>query len=415
MAGFASYHLQDLTFTGPQDAKRKPYASLAILDPIISIERRYGEYHIAARFNIETAILNYASQTKFVLPLTPRRPRPLLPRHLPHVQKQTLHMKPESDSSTALIVSRGFTSSTSATAGVTASQTPLGNVSLGLTRSRSLTVEYAMTSWSLAAHRVVSDEWPDTGEQVRYQWFWAGTQDESGRLSSDLKHAVKGHVVVKRIVPVGMTAPLPSEAIDEAEITDDIAEGQSKQNDEEKEEEEGEEVGEEGTDRQEKDDNGSDTTESENHTPTAVDNADAGAKARQKAKVVYTWESLLDFSFCVLARLTSNQVRGKYLRPVYIEDFFFRIPPLEDMIPMEDTVDISDILSRIKKDFENKLDELPEKVFFEIASAHTRRETVRTTQEYTTQDRKVKQEWAERKFDIEACVYWALYETAVIG
>jgi hypothetical protein len=68
MAGFASYHLQDLTFTGPQDTKRKPYASLAILDPIITIERRHGKYHIAARFNIETAILNYASQTKFVLP-----------------------------------------------------------------------------------------------------------------------------------------------------------------------------------------------------------------------------------------------------------------------------------------------------------------------------------------------------------
>jgi hypothetical protein len=60
-------------------------------------------------------------------------------------------MKPESDSSAALTVSRGFTSSISATAGVRASQTPLGNVSLDLTRSR-------LTSWNLSAHRVVSGE-----------------------------------------------------------------------------------------------------------------------------------------------------------------------------------------------------------------------------------------------------------------
>jgi hypothetical protein len=51
-----------------------------------------------------------------------------------------------------------------------------------------------------------------------------------------------------------------------------------------------------------------------------------------------------------LARSTRNQVRGKYLRPVYLEDFCLRVPPLEDMIPKEDTVDISDMLSRIKKD-----------------------------------------------------------------
>jgi hypothetical protein len=35
---------------------------------------------------------------------------------------------------------------------------------------------------------------------------------------------------------------------------------------------------------------------------------------------------------------------------VYLEDFCLRVPPLEDMIPKEDTVDISDMLSRIKKD-----------------------------------------------------------------
>ncbi|KAJ0421472.1 hypothetical protein BJY00DRAFT_312077 [Aspergillus carlsbadensis] len=444
MAGFASYHLQDLTFTGPQDSssssssnsdsKIKPYASLAILDPIITIERRHGKYHIAARFNIETAILNYASQTK--------DGRDLFFQDICLMYKstwdnETLVMKPESDSSAALTVSRGFTASTSATVGVLTSQTPSGNVSLGLTRSRSLTVEYAMTSWSLASHRVVSDEWPDTGEQVRYQWFWAGTQDDSGRLSSDLKHAVKRHVVVKRVVSEEMIAPLPNEGIDEAETSDGITEGSSRQDDEEEgEEEEGEEgEGEEGegergeesgTDGQERVDDvlDLDTIERENNTPIEipVDNADPDAEARRKAKVVYTWDSLLDFRFSVqirvkkrlsrlqrLALCTSNEVRGRYLRPVYIEDFRLRVPPLEDMIPKEDTVDISDMLSRIKKDFENKLDELPEKDFFEIASAHIRREAVRTTQEHRTQDQKAKQEWADRKFDIVRPAYSRRY------
>ncbi|KAL3447636.1 hypothetical protein BJX65DRAFT_276505 [Aspergillus insuetus] len=423
MAGFASYHLQDLTFTGPQDSSSniniKPYASIAILDPIITIERRYGKYHIAARFNIETAILNYASQMK--------DGRGLFFQDICLMYKstwdnETLVMKPESDSSAALTVTRGFTSSTSATAGVTASQTPSGNVSLGLTRSRSLTVEYAMSSWSLAAHRVVSDEWPDTGEQVRYQWFWAGTQDESGRLSSDLKHAVKRHVVVKRIVPVGMIAPLPgsNEGSDEAEMTDDIAEGPAKPDDEEKEEEDAEQDHEKpATARQERDD--LDTTERENHNPKG-DNVDPDANIRQKAKVIYTWDALLDFSFSVqvrvkkrlsrlqrLALLTSNEVRGRYLRPVYIEDFSLRVPPLDDMIPKGDTVDISEMLSRIKNDFENKLDELPEKDFFEIASAHIRREAVRTTQEGETRNQKVEHEWADRKFDIVRPAYSRRY------
>jgi hypothetical protein len=36
---------------------------------------------------------------------------------------------------------------------------------------------------------------------ARYQWFWAGSQEESKKLTPDLKHTVKRHVVVTRIVP----------------------------------------------------------------------------------------------------------------------------------------------------------------------------------------------------------------------
>lgn len=70
MDGFSSYHLQDLTFIGPKGTKGSPYVSIAVLDPIITIERHHGKYHIAARFNIETAILNYAMQKRSVTVFT---------------------------------------------------------------------------------------------------------------------------------------------------------------------------------------------------------------------------------------------------------------------------------------------------------------------------------------------------------
>jgi hypothetical protein len=37
---------------------------------------------------------------------------------------------------------------------------------------------------------------------VRYQWSWVGNQAETQVLTTDLKHSVKQHVVVKRTVPI---------------------------------------------------------------------------------------------------------------------------------------------------------------------------------------------------------------------
>ncbi len=37
-------------------------------------------------------------------------------------------------------------------------------------------------------------------DDVRYQWFWAGTQNETKKLTPDLTQSVKRHVVVKRII-----------------------------------------------------------------------------------------------------------------------------------------------------------------------------------------------------------------------
>ena len=57
------YRLRSLSFHGPREGL-EPYISLSILDPIITIERHRGKYHIAARFNLEITILNYENQTR---------------------------------------------------------------------------------------------------------------------------------------------------------------------------------------------------------------------------------------------------------------------------------------------------------------------------------------------------------------
>jgi hypothetical protein len=60
---FQCYLLPNLYFRGPEDTA-KPYASLCVLDPIITVERHHGKYHVAARFNVEATILNYENSTR---------------------------------------------------------------------------------------------------------------------------------------------------------------------------------------------------------------------------------------------------------------------------------------------------------------------------------------------------------------
>jgi hypothetical protein len=116
------------------------------------------------------------------------------------------------------------------------------------------------------------DDGAGPDEQVRYQWFWAGTQDESRRLSTDLRHAVKRHVVAKRIVPEGLIVPLSNEAADAGTTSpppENITES---------------------------------PTEEEGHAKTGdqpSDNLNANADANVKDTAIYTWDSLLDFSFSV--------------------------------------------------------------------------------------------------------------------
>jgi hypothetical protein len=67
---------------------------------------------------------------------------------------EELSMKPESDPSAALTVTRGTETNFSGNISIAASKIPSANVSLGLTRSKALTVEYALATWSLSAHRI---------------------------------------------------------------------------------------------------------------------------------------------------------------------------------------------------------------------------------------------------------------------
>ena len=57
------YPLRNLTSVGPKESKR-PYASICIIDPVITVERHDEKYHVAVRFNMETTILHYETQKR---------------------------------------------------------------------------------------------------------------------------------------------------------------------------------------------------------------------------------------------------------------------------------------------------------------------------------------------------------------
>jgi hypothetical protein len=55
--------IQDKHFPEP-GSPDIPYASISILDPVITIERYNRKYYIAAQFNIKTTILDYYLRTR---------------------------------------------------------------------------------------------------------------------------------------------------------------------------------------------------------------------------------------------------------------------------------------------------------------------------------------------------------------
>ncbi|KAF2805956.1 uncharacterized protein BDZ99DRAFT_466262 [Mytilinidion resinicola] len=331
---------------------------------------------------METTILNYENQTGdghdpffHSICLQYLSPRP----------DEDLAMKPESDPSAALTVTRGTETSVSGTVGLSLSQMPSANVSLGLNRSRTLTVEYALATWSLSAHRIThvgslrdsqavtapvkkepaSQERPtvpreqklnEAEERPVYQWFWAGTHGDTKMLTPDLKQTVKRHVVVKRAVPVALF-PRRKEKGEraDAEVT--------------------------------KSDKGSVKTDDDMAAPED----DGAKKAKDDPKTaeenekegVYALESLLDFSFRVHVRvkkrfgrfhrvmvLSGNEVKGKLMKPVFEQNFRLRAEPSWDGVPESDTPDINALLGQIKQEYAGNYDDLEDKDFFELSNAY---------------------------------------------
>lgn len=138
-----------------------------------------------------------------------------------------------------------------------------------------------------------------SGEQVRYQWFWAGTQDESRRLSPDLRHAVKRHVVVKRIVPEEIVVPLSLDkaegVLGDATATKEVITTWVPRRKKEARHGQGEELG--GGEMEIK------TDLEAGSVPLVVNDTNPGTAKREtpqaENRAVYTWDSLLDFSFSV--------------------------------------------------------------------------------------------------------------------
>lgn len=60
----AYFGLRDQWFRGP-NAKGAPCVSIGVLDPLITVERHHGKYHITAWFHVETTIVDYNARRKF--------------------------------------------------------------------------------------------------------------------------------------------------------------------------------------------------------------------------------------------------------------------------------------------------------------------------------------------------------------
>ncbi|KAI1350972.1 WD40-repeat-containing domain protein [Xylaria sp. FL0043] len=227
LAPILRYDLQDQFFEGPQDGA---YVDVCVLRPTITVERHGEYYHVAARFIIEASILRYSSQKSddhewFF--------RDICLLYMSGGPREDLVMTPQSDATQEFTINKASESQVATNATATLSQLPSANVSIGLTRSNTLSVEYKLQSWTVSSHNVVHGPPPvqlkpkgkserfkraicksqppsdplfegamynGTFEGPRYQWFWDATQHHTHVLSSDLRHTLNRHVVVERII-----------------------------------------------------------------------------------------------------------------------------------------------------------------------------------------------------------------------
>jgi hypothetical protein len=174
----AYFGLRDQWFRGPNanaNAKGAPCVSIGVLDPLITVERHHGKYHITTRFHVETTIVDYNAHRMFGSPDYFGVVRLLLTissirdghelffhdiclQYLNSSGDEDLLTEPRSDATGAFTVTRTSSKTISGDFGVSLSGTPSANISLGISRSRECTIEHSVNTWSVSAHRVFPGE-----------------------------------------------------------------------------------------------------------------------------------------------------------------------------------------------------------------------------------------------------------------
>ncbi|KAL3477170.1 hypothetical protein BJX99DRAFT_257646 [Aspergillus californicus] len=393
----AYFGIKDQWFKGPNGS---PYTSIGVLDPLITVERHHGKYHITARFNIETTILDYNMHKKDGHQLFFQD---ICLQYLSATGDEDLVTEPKSDPTGAFTVTRMSNTTLSGNAGLSLSNVPSANISLGISRSRECTVEHTINSWSVSAHRM----FPETRKRRRrldvpqYQWFWAANAREIATLTPDLTHTVKRHVLVKRVVPI---AGFPVERLQAARSVLRARTWEDK-------------------------------AQTHNAPPHEVESARESLFRHQEeawGTSLADWkntrdrrhvplEQMLEFRFCILIRLrrrygrlhraflfSSNENKAKLVEPSFREKFSIRVPfgkypgpppsqsslgysrgrprdfPSDEYltnltrIPLADTYNLRDVLVKIKSKYEGNWDELQSKDWVDLVQDETGTEVQET-------------------------------------
>ncbi|KUL82951.1 hypothetical protein ZTR_10280 [Talaromyces verruculosus] len=383
--------VKDLSFRGPEGNE---HVMVSILDPVITVEYHKEHYHIAARFNIETTILHYESHKRDGHELFFED---ICLQYLSKDTEEKLKVHPQSDPAGSLSVTTTSTTSVTGQVGVTGSQTPSGNVMLGVTRSKQLAVQYNVNTWSVSAHRLFSSlltdavvsaddkqkrlrlkpdrvilngrptagsELPSSyyddpnqdyyhlaygGELAIHQWYWQGTQAATKTLSPDLKYTVKRHVFVKRIIP---RAYFPTDRVRSGKRLHEVL----------KQEIRPREMSSHRSERlaAQRDREIRDIVEEEFRQVMFADSL--------------ALEQLLDFGFHLTVRVkkrfgrtrrtlmfSGNKLKADFLNPPYTQLFRIKVDPslqiLRD-IPLSDTPNLEKVLAGVKEEYDGKLDDL---------------------------------------------------------
>ncbi|GAM43821.1 hypothetical protein TCE0_060r18947 [Talaromyces pinophilus] len=373
--------VKDLFFRGPESNEQ---VMVSILDPVITVEYHNEHYYIAARFNIETTILHYESHKRDGHELFFED---ICLQYLSKDTEEKLKVHPQSDPAGSFSVTTTSTTSVTGQVGVTGSQTPSGNVMLGVTRSKQLAVQYNVNTWSVSAHRMIPDdkqkrlklksdkvilngrpmagsELPSSyyddpnqdyyhlayGDELAiHQWYWQGTQAATKTLSPDLKYTVKRHVFVKRIIP---RADFPTDRVRSGKRLHKVLKQEIR------------------------------LREMSSHRSERL----AAQRDRETRDIVkeefrqamfadsLALDQLLDFGFHLTVRVkkrfgrthrtlmfSSNKVKADFLNPPYTQLFRIKVDPslqiLRD-IPLSDTPNLEKILADVKEEYDGKLDDL---------------------------------------------------------